>query len=592
MNSMLSPLLLAASDHGGHTVIYNISLCIVAASVLGLICRLARQPVMLGHLLAGVLLGPIGLQFITDHTEIVTISEIGLILLLFMIGLEIDLHRMLSAGKWIIVPGLMQFPICVGLGWGLFTLLDLAGISFGSGPYVTLYCGIIISISSTMIVVKLLYEKMELDTLPGRITVGVLVFQDIWAIIVLAIQPNLANPQILDILGTFGSGAVLIAAALGFSKFVLPHAFRLAATSSELMLVLALGWCFLVSLVAAHPLVGLSMEMGALIAGVSLATFPYSGDVIGKVTSIRDFFITLFFVSLAMQIPLPEVGVLLRSLLIAATALATRAAGIYVVLYSLKAGHRVSLLSAINLGQISEFGLVIVSIGIGLKHVDEAVLTHIIWVFSILAIASTYLVKFNDSIQRNVTRRLVRAGLRDVANAPSDGDGEKKHYPIVFLGFYRIASAVLHDIRKNKPDLVHEIKIVDTNPIVKSRLDGLGIQCVYGDISHKDSLEHAHIHDAKVIVCSIPDHIIKGTTNGKLLESLRRMCPDASIIVTAENTVQARSLYSLGADYVIQSAPATSPGIVTAISRALDGSLDGLRAGAIRELSEREEVLA
>src|SRR5262249_30068044 len=158
--------------------------------------------------------------------------------------------------------------------------------------YADLYCAIAISMSSTMIVVKLLFDKFELDTLPGRITVGILVFQDIWAIMVLAVQPNFGDPQIGAILLTFVRGAVLVGASLLASRYILPLVYRSVARVPELMLVISLGWCFAVALIAALPQVGLSMEMGALIAGVSLATFPYNVDVIAKVVSIRDFFIT------------------------------------------------------------------------------------------------------------------------------------------------------------------------------------------------------------------------------------------------------------------------------------------------------------
>ena len=191
---------------GGHSVISNIAVCMVAASALGFVMKVTKQPLLLGYILAGVLIGPIGLGFITDESEVKTVAEIGLILLLFMIGLEIDLKKMLSAGKLVIVTGMVQFPICVGIAYLGFSGLVSAGIDVGAGNYGTLYAALAVGISSTMIVVKP-YDKMEPDTLPGRITIGVLVFQDIWAIIVLAIQPNLSDPQILGILGTFASGA-------------------------------------------------------------------------------------------------------------------------------------------------------------------------------------------------------------------------------------------------------------------------------------------------------------------------------------------------------------------------------------------------
>ncbi len=589
----LLPAILAASgeEGDGHAVIANIAMCVVAASALGLIMKILKQPPILGHILAGVIIGPIGLKVITDHSDIITISEIGLILLLFMIGLEIDLKKMLAAGKLVIMPGLMQFPICVALAFAAVKGLAMAGISFGDGAYAALYIALAVGISSTMIVVKLLYDKMELDTLPGRITVGILVFQDIWAIIVLAIQPNLADPKILQILLTFAKGGILVVAALLASKYVLPFVFHTVAKIPELLLVISIGWCFLVAIVAAHPFVGLSMEMGALIAGVSLATFPYNLDVIAKVVSIRDFFITLFFVALGMQIPMPTGDVLLKALIVVAIALIIRVFGVFGVLHFLKAGHRTSLLPSVNLGQVSEFSLVIVTLGIGFGHIGQETLTIVIWVFSILAIASTYGITYSHQLQRFWSSVIVKLGMKDLKDTFED-DQKKKEHPLVILGFFRIASAFLDEVTRKHQDLAELIKVVDFNPVVRQKLEEMGIKCVYGDIGNIDTLHHADIHDAKVVLCSVPDSILKGTSNKKLLTTVRSICHDAKVIVTAESQTQAKELYAAGADFVIQPFAITGADAVIAVEQALGGEIEGLREEAVFELEQRKEILA
>ena len=160
------------------------------------------------------------------------------------------------------------------------------------------------SLSSTLVVVKLLYDKFELDTLPGRITLGVLVIQDLWAVGMLAVQPNLENPDFFPLALSLLKGALLVVGALNISKYLLPYLFRAVAKAPELVLVSALAWCFFLAGIA--QAIGLSREMGALIAGVSLSTFPYNLDVMAKAVSIRDFFVTLFFVALGMQIPVPS----------------------------------------------------------------------------------------------------------------------------------------------------------------------------------------------------------------------------------------------------------------------------------------------
>src|SRR5262249_52294428 len=209
--------------------------------------------------------------------------------------------KMASGGAAVLLTGALQVPICIALGLGFFALI---GVSNTPHNYALLYLAACMSLSSTLVVVKILNDKFELDTLPGRITLGVLVIQDLWAVAMLAVQPNLLNPNLLPLLGSLWRGAVLVVAGFAIAKYVLPYLFRAVAKAPELVLVSALGWCFF--LAGAASLVGLSREMGALIAGVSLSTFPYNVDVVAKAVSIRDFFVTLFFVALGMQITLPS----------------------------------------------------------------------------------------------------------------------------------------------------------------------------------------------------------------------------------------------------------------------------------------------
>ncbi|MCC7438785.1 MAG: cation:proton antiporter, partial [Armatimonadetes bacterium] len=296
--------------HGHTDLLASIGICVAAAAVLAFLAHRTKQPLILAYLLAGVLIGPeVGFKLVEDRDSIHTVAEIGLILLLFIIGLEIDLKKLLAAGKAVILPGIFQFPITVGVSLGFFALL---GYGMGEGNFSLLYLAICLGLSSTMIVVKLLYDKFELDTLPGRITLGVLVFQDIWAILVLALQPNLLNPELLPLLKSVGMGILLVVVALGASKYVLPTLFKSVAKSPEIVLVASLAWCFI--LAGAANYAGLSREMGALIAGVSISTFPYNLDVIAKVLSIRDFFVTLFFVALGMQIPIPTTEMIVVAL--------------------------------------------------------------------------------------------------------------------------------------------------------------------------------------------------------------------------------------------------------------------------------------
>src|SRR3954451_16992052 len=207
-------------------ILEQIGIAIVVATLFAIVAKHLRQPVILGYMAAGVLIGPTeGFGWISTQ-DIAPISELGLILLLFMIGREIDLKKLRKAGAPVLAAGIGQFAICVVLG---LLFAPLIGLHSTNGTFTPIYYAVAVALSSTMIVVKLLYDKFELDTLPGRITLGVLVFQDIWAIVVLGVQPNLLDPQIGPLVASVLKGALLVGAALAISKTVLPYVFRSVA---------------------------------------------------------------------------------------------------------------------------------------------------------------------------------------------------------------------------------------------------------------------------------------------------------------------------------------------------------------------------
>ncbi|HET7004641.1 MAG TPA: cation:proton antiporter [Candidatus Binatia bacterium] len=548
---------------------------------------------ILAYLIAGVAIGPeIGFAWIKDKEAIELISETGLILLLFMIGLEIDLKKLLSAGRTLLVTGISQFLLCVGLG---IVLAYLMGITPGRGNFDWLYLAVTLALSSTLIVVKLLYDKFELTTLPGRITLGVLVCQDIWAIAFLALQPNLYNPHLGTLLESFVKGAGLVLMALGLSRYLLPRLFSFAAKVPELMLIAALAWCFLVSGAAAA--LGLSREMGALIAGVGMSTFPYNIDVVAKVTNIRDFFVTLFFVALGMQIPQPTLAIVGSAVGLSLFVLASRLLSVFPVLYGLGNGLRASLIPSINLAQMSEFSLVIASLGLALKHISAELMATLTFVFAITSILSTYLIAYNHEIQRRLTLLLLKLGLSNGADNDDLGEAATDN-AVVFLGCFREASSILHELEVSAHKTVGggilgEILVIDFNPQVLQELKRRNIKCVYGDIAHMDTLHHARIQSAKIVACTISDAILRGTSNLRLLQLARRLSPHARVIVAADGISSAIDLYERGADFVYIARLHSAQHMADLITRAVkDG--DGFKFHCEQELQrlkQRTEVL-
>ena len=517
--------------------------------------------------------------------EFEPISELGLLLLLFMIGLEIDLKKLAEAGRTIVTVGTTQFWICVALGLGFFPLL---GFPFTGGSLAPIYLAVACALSSTMIVVKLLYDKYELDTSAGRITVGILVFQDIWAILFLAIQPDLRNPAPGVLLLSAVKGTAVVAIALVTSRYVLPPLFRSIARVPELMVLGALAWCFAVSLLAAR--LGLSIEMGALIAGISLSTFPYNLDVIAKVISLRDFFVTLFFVTLGTKIPRPTAEIVLLAGATSVFLVLSRLLSIVPVLRARGLDNRLSIIPAINLSQISEFSLVICTLGVRLGHVDAQVMSIVVVTLVITAIASTYGIMYNYPLFVRLNPWLQRLGLRDPAARDPSGVIRVGN-PIVFLGFARQASSLLEELVRAEPSVVRQVTVIDFNPPVKAELDRRGVRAIYGDISHADTLQHANVALARVVISTVPDSVLRGTTNLRLLRLVRSIAPHAHVIVTAETLEGARQLYREGAAYVLVQRLTGATELAPVVAAALDAGPSGARENALAALAARHEVL-
>ncbi len=576
-------------------LLYSIGICVSAAALLALIGWRLRQPLILAYLVTGVVIGPnIGLGLVTDQASIATVAEIGLILLLFIIGLEIDLKKLASAGPAVLVTGALQVPICIALGLGFFYLL---GERVTSGNYSLIYLAACMSLSSTLVVVKLLYDKFELDTLPGRITLGVLVIQDLWAVAMIAVQPNIESPNLLPLAFSLWKGALLVVGGLALSKYVLPYLFRAVAKAPELVLVSALAWCFFLAGVASY--IGLSREMGALIAGISLSTFPYNLDVMAKAVSIRDFFVTLFFVALGMQITVPSLHVVLIALAASAFVMVSRLS-IVPILYWLRLGLRTSLLPAINLAQVSEFSIVIASLGLA-RHppqIPSDVLTIVIITFALTSVVSTYMINSSHRVQRALGGLLRALRIKDLDSAETEQErSETRHETVVFLGFFRDASSILHEFEHDGEPLqvkefLSKILVVDFNPKVMRELRQRGISSIYGDIAHADTLRHIGMQDADLVVSSITDDILRGTSNLRLLRNIRATCPKAKVMLTTEHIAQALSFYEAGADFVYLPRLHSAVEIARILKRGLEEGFDRVRAAEIERLTARHEVLA
>ncbi len=586
------------------SLVHDIGISLFLSGLLSVLFTRVRLPAIAGFIIAGVAAGPLALGWVTDPHNIDTIAQLGFVLLLFMIGLEIDIGKIVSAGRTIVVAGLLQFPLTMLFGFIVAKLLALSGVAYLQGNLAALYIGAVISGSSTLLVVKLFQETFELDTAPGRLALGLLVFQDLWSTVLILLQPRLDAPEILPIVGSFAGIILLAGLAVLVSQTLLPTVFRWIAKVPEVVLMAAIGWCFAVVLAGSNldhtttMMMGagfhlnVSSGMGALIAGATIASLPYATEIVTKVGVVKDFFVTLFFVGLGLGIPAPSgPSVIVLAVVIAVIALVGRQVVFFPVLYWAGIDQRNAEVTAIRLAQISEFGLVIAFLGLQYGHITRELASTIVFAFVLTALATTPLYHAAYAVHGHLKPWLARLGFREPPEAEARAD---KEWRLALLGFHRVASSLLHEIARSDPPLVAETLVIDFNVALHQRIRDVGAHVEYGDLSNSDTLLHSGIDRARVVVSTVPDDLMRGTDNRRLVATVRRMNPKAIIIANAVNLSDCEAIYAAGADYVFLSRVETARALSQAIGEALNGTLADYRGAREEELGkpgDRREVL-
>ena len=572
------------------SLVHDIGISLLTAGVLAVVFTKLKIPSIAAFLIAGIVIGPIGLQQVTDPVNIDTIAQLGFILLLFLIGLEIDFKKILHSGKAIIISGLLQYPLTILFGIAAVKLmiwLGIGGSLLADSEYAAVYIGVIIAGSSTLLVVKLFQEHFELDTEPGRLALGMLIFQDLWVIIAILIQPNIENPEIGPIMMSFLGIAILGLFAAIASKTLVEQAFHWISKSPDLTLMGALAWCFLVvfigtnldifteSLFAINLHMEVSAGMGALIAGAGIANLPHSTEIITKVSTVKDFFITLFFVALGISIPAPEsINVIILAVAIASVAILARQFVFFPLFYFSSVDQRNAQVSSIRLAQISEFGLVIAFLGVRFGHMSPALSSAVIFAFVITALTTPLLYNKAYDIHGWVRPILEKLGFK----APPDLRARKGiQYKLALLGFFREASSLLHNLAQDNPELVKQTLVVDFNVALHKKIASTGATVKYGDLSNADTLHHLGLSETQIIVCTIPDDVLRGINNRSLVELVRELAPSAIIIANAISLKEVENIYRAGANYVYMSRLEAADALHNAIDQALHNRIDVYR---------------
>lgn len=557
------------------TLIFAIGISIVAASLLAYIARAFRQPPILGYIAAGIIIGPNGLRLIQRQDDVSALSELGLAFLLFIVGLEIDVKKFVRSGTASTIIGVVQVVACSFLGYLVALWIGYDGLN-------AVYIGIALSFSSTMIVVKLLSDRGELDTLPGRVSLGILLVQDVLAIFVLAGQGNMNDPSLAPVALSIVFGLGLIAVSFLVSRYVLPAAFKSVARNPELVLILSIAWCFIMCWLALEA--DFSIAMGALIAGVSISTFPYSHEVIIKIRSLRDFFVTLFFVSLGMQIVISSSVLILMGMILSVFVIISRFLTIFPAAYFMKLGSRAGFLSSLALAQSSEFSLVIVTLGLAYKHISWEIVSLIAITLVITSTVTTYLVDASHALARGILPLLEKFGIKSSHHQAVESV-ERPQRDIIILGCHRLGSSLVNILASHG----RPVHVFDFNPEVLTRLKERGVPASYADISQFDSLEEAGVDDAKIVVSTVSDDFLRGTDNFSLLKYLKSRNTKAKVIVHANSAEDAGRMYDAGADYVILPSTLSAQHVAQIIEAGQETDFDSIRRAALARLKQQKD---
>jgi hypothetical protein len=266
------------------------------------------------------------------------------------------------------------------------------------------------------------------------------------------------------------------------------------------------------------------------------------------------------------------------------------------ILYALRLGLRTSIVPAINLAQVSEFSIVIASLGVTLGQIKQDVLTIVIITFALTSVVSTYMINFSHRIQAVLTTVFKAIGLKDL-DAGREEVAEDLHQPVIFLGFFRDTSSILYEFEhegtaKEAREFVEKILVIDFNPTVLRELRRKKIKCIYGDIAHSDTLRHAGVEHATLVVSSITDDVLRGTSNLRLMKTVHNHAPDAHVVLTTEHIPQALHFYEEGADFVFIPRLYSAAACARILRKGLAGGFAEVRSQAIEHLSQRQEVLA
>ncbi len=518
------------------SIFFELGIIIIIATVLTIIFRYFKQPAIPAYILTGIIMGPFVLNLVKADTNIQAFSQIGVAFLLFIVGLNLNVYLLREVGKVSFLGGIGQIVFTSIVGYFLLKILHFSTIE-------SLYISVALSFSSTIIVVKLLSDKKDLERLYGKISIGFLLVQDAVAVFLLIVLSSFKSEALVSNLGfALINGFILLGIAYLATRFFLTRFFERVARSPETLFLSAVSWCFAFSIIA--YMLGFGIEIGAFLAGICLASLPYSMEISNKVKPLRDFFVILFFFIIGASVSIDSVINNISSIIwLSLFVVVGNTLLVMVIMGLLGFKSRTSFLTGLNIAQISEFSLILVTMGHQFGHISTDT-TAVVSAVGIITIAiSTYLITNNEKIYLKLAKVLRIFERKKLYEDQLFHHEKTKQYDIILLGQHRIGYSILKSLIKKKK----RILVVDYNPEIIKKLIQQRIPCLYGDIADPDVLQELKHYKPKIVISTI--HLFDD--NVMVAKIFRKFGKHVTVILTANTIARALDLYDEGADYVI-----------------------------------------
>ena len=514
------------------------AIILTIATLVAVIMRLLRQPLIIGHILTGlvivVLPGLLTGIFTFEHTGelIAFLSEVGIAILLFLVGINLSPKDAREVGAVSVVTGLGQVLFTSALGFGLSLLLGFSLIE-------ALYLGLALAFSSTIIIMKLLTDRGDVDSLYGRISIGFLLVQDFIAVFALILVTSLGSGSVGAVIGTvlLKTLAIVIGTYLTM-RFLMPLIDRIVGMSHELLFLFSITW--LLALSALFTTFEFSLEIGALIAGITLSSSLHRFEISSRMRPLRDFFLVLFFILIGTQLdPSMLIQAIIPIIVLSLFVLIGNPLIVMTLMRFLGHTKRNGFLAGLTVAQISEFSLILVAAGIAAGHVGEGVMGIVAMIALFTIAGSTYLIIYADRIYERIAPML---SIFEKSGAARDRTRRRKA-DIVIFGFNRIGFSIVEGLKKNK----RKYLVVDYDPVIIEQLEKSRHPSLFGDVADHEFLDSIKFDTLKMLISTIPEI----ETNILLIEKAKRENPDMICIVTAHQLNEAKALYEHGATYVL-----------------------------------------